>query len=62
MASKFDDLIKSLLLKLCPAETAEAKNINELSDGQISLLYFSLSMALYELEIKHSKRVSKRLF
>lgn len=56
VASKFDDLIKSLLLKLCPAETAEAKNINELSDGQISLLYFSLSMALYELEIKHSKR------
>lgn len=55
VASKFEDLIKSLLLKLCPAETADAKDITELSDGQVSLLYFALSMALYDLETMHAK-------
>lgn len=57
VASKFEDLIKSLLLKLCPAEAAEAKDITELSDGQVSLLYFALSMALYDLETKHTQQL-----
>lgn len=57
--SKFENLIKSILLKLCPAETSEAKDITELSDGQVSLLYFALSMALYELEAMHTKQILK---
>lgn len=55
IASKFEGIIKSLLLKLAPAETAPSKELTELSDGQISILYFSLSMALLDLELSHNK-------
>lgn len=53
ISNKFEDLVKSLILKLFPSETEDLKDINELSDGQISLLYLTLSMALYEIEVQH---------
>lgn len=46
-------MVKSLILKLFPSETEDLKDINELSDGQISLLYLTLSMALHEIEVQH---------
>jgi putative ATP-dependent endonuclease of the OLD family len=53
--SELGGLLKSISLKLAPSETGANKEINELSDGQISLLYFTLSLSLYELEQKHHK-------
>ena len=53
ISNKFEDLVKSLILKLFPSETEDLKDINELRDGQISLLYLTLSMALYEIEVQH---------
>ncbi len=53
ISDKFEDLIKSLILKLFPSETSELKDIDELSDGQISLLYLALSLALNEIEKRH---------
>lgn len=53
ISNKFEDLVKSLILKLFPSETEDLKDINELSDGQISLLYLTLSMTLYEIEVQH---------
>ena len=53
ISNKFEDLVKSLILKLFPSETEDLKDINELSDGQISLLYLTLSMALHEIEVQH---------
>ncbi len=55
VASKFEQLIKSLSLKLSPAETKVSKDVSELSDGQMSLLYLSLAVALYDLELWHSQ-------
>lgn len=55
VSDKFEELIKSLLLKLAPAETAASKELTELSDGQISILYFALSIGLLELELSHHK-------
>lgn len=48
-----NQLLKSISLKLEPAENGDYRNIEELSDGQISLLYFTLSIVLYDLEQKH---------
>lgn len=47
------ELLKSISIKLYPSEWDECRDIDELSDGQVSLLYFTLSLALYELEQKH---------
>ncbi len=55
VSSRLEDLVKSLILKLFPSETDELKDINELSDGQISLLYLALSMALNDIEVQHEK-------
>ena len=54
VSSKLEDLIKSLVLKLFPSEMGELKDIEELSDGQISLLYLTLSLALNEIEAQHA--------
>ena len=54
VANQFEDLIESLLLKLFPSEDSNLKSIDELSDGQISLLYLALSIALDEIEKKHT--------
>lgn len=43
ISNKFEDLVKSLILKLFPSETEDLKDINELSDGQISLLYLGVN-------------------
>ncbi|MBO6566370.1 MAG: AAA family ATPase, partial [Pseudomonadales bacterium] len=52
-SSNVGDLLKSMTLKLAPSEDGSSRDISDLSDGQISLLYFSLSIALYEIEQKH---------
>ena len=46
-------LLRSLSVKLAPSENGGSRDIGELSDGQVSLLYFTLSIALYEIEQKH---------
>lgn len=53
LENKFEDLVKSLIIKLSPAENGEKNEIFDLSDGQISLLYFVLSLTLYEIETNH---------
>lgn len=52
--NQFEDLVGSLLLKLFPSENLNMRNIDELSDGQISLLYLTLSIALDEIEKRHA--------
>lgn len=52
--NQFEDLVESLLLKLFPSENLNMRNIDELSDGQISLLYLTLSIALDEIEKRHA--------
>ncbi len=47
------ELLRSISIKLSPSEDGGSRDISELSDGQISLLYFTLSIALYEIEQKH---------
>ena len=54
VSNQFDDLVKSLLLKLFPSESSDVKDIKELSDGQLSLLYLTLSIALDEITKKHT--------
>jgi putative ATP-dependent endonuclease of OLD family len=46
-------LLRSISIKLAPSEDGGSRDISELSDGQISLLYFTLAIALYEIEQKH---------
>lgn len=52
-ARKMSGLLRSLSIKLEPSESGDNRDISELSDGQISLLYFTLSIALYEIEQQH---------
>lgn len=47
------ELLRSISIKLAPSEDGGSRDISELSDGQISLLYFTLAIALYEIEQKH---------
>jgi len=47
------ELLKSISIKLSPSEDGGCRDISELSDGQISLLYFTLAIAHYEIEQKH---------
>jgi len=51
--SDITSIIKSLVVKLSPTEGGENKDISELSDGQISLFYFALSLAVYQIEQSH---------
>lgn len=52
-ARKVSGLLRSLSIKLEPSESGDNRDISELSDGQVSLLYFALSIAIYEIEQKH---------
>lgn len=51
--TEIGELLRSISLKLSPSENGGNRDISELSDGQISLLYFTLAIALYELEQMH---------
>lgn len=51
--SELGVLLRSISVKLAPSEDGGCKDIDELSDGQISLLYFTLAIALYDIEQKH---------
>jgi len=52
--TEIGELLRSISIKLAPSEDGGSRDISELSDGQISLLYFTLAIALYEIEQKHS--------
>lgn len=49
------DLLKSMCLKLSPSEGDNPCDIDKLSDGQVSLLYITLAITLFEIEQKHYK-------
>lgn len=51
--TEIGELLRSISIKLAPSEDGGSRDISELSDGQISLLYFTLAIALYEIEQKH---------
>lgn len=51
--TEIGELLRSISIKLGPSEDGGSRDISELSDGQISLLYFTLAIALYEIEQKH---------
>lgn len=51
--TEIGELLRSISIKLAPSEDGTSRDISELSDGQISLLYFTLAIALYEIEQKH---------
>ncbi len=51
--TKIGELLRSISIKLSPSEDGGSRDISELSDGQISLLYFTLAIALYDIEQKH---------
>lgn len=51
--TEIGELLRSISVKLGSSENGGSRDINELSDGQISLLYFTLSIALYEIEQAH---------
>ncbi len=55
VSSEFKYLVKLLKIKLGPSEIDNFKNIDELSDGQISLLYLALALSLHDIELKHEK-------
>ncbi|CZG43954.1 TPA: AAA family ATPase [Legionella pneumophila] len=57
--TEVDELLRSISIKLAPTENGESCDLKGLSDGQVSLLYVTLSMALYELEQKHYAREIK---
>lgn len=52
-STEIGELLRTMTVKLSPSEDGGSRDINELSDGQISLLYFTLSVVLYILEQKH---------
>lgn len=52
-STEIGELLRSISIKLAPSEDGGCRDIGELSDGQISLLYFTLAIALYEIEQKH---------
>ena len=58
-SSEVSDILRSLIIKLSPNEGGGESNIDELSDGQISLFYFALSLAIYELEQSHYAQTAK---
>ncbi|MCH9666016.1 MAG: AAA family ATPase [Gammaproteobacteria bacterium] len=45
-------IIRSIAIKLSPSENGESKDLQELSDGQISLLHFTLAIFIYEMRHK----------
>ncbi|MBE7702562.1 MAG: DUF2813 domain-containing protein [Cyanobacteria bacterium SIG28] len=49
------ELLRSLTIKLSPNEQAESCDIEKLSDGQVSLLYITLALTLFEIEQMHFK-------
>ena len=51
--SDINELLGSICLKLVPNEQGNSCDINNLSDGQVSLLYITLSLTLFEIEQKH---------
>lgn len=51
--NELGELLRSISIKLSPSEDGGSRDIRELSDGQVSLLYFTLAIAIYELEQKH---------
>jgi len=51
--TEIGELLRSISIKLSPSENGGSRDISELSDGQISLLYFTLAIALYVVEQKH---------
>ncbi|MCQ2965116.1 MAG: AAA family ATPase [Alphaproteobacteria bacterium] len=51
--SNLNDLLRSISLKLVPNEHGNPVDIDNLSDGQLSLLYITLSLTLFEIEQKH---------
>jgi putative ATP-dependent endonuclease of the OLD family len=57
--TEIGELLRSISVKLAPSESGGSRDISELSDGQISLLYFTLSITLYEIEQKHHKGKAK---
>jgi putative ATP-dependent endonuclease of OLD family len=57
--TEIGELLRSISIKLSPSETGGSRDINELSDGQISLLYFTLAIALYEIEQEHNEGNAK---
>lgn len=57
--TEIGELLRSISIKLAPSEDGGNRDISELSDGQISLLYFTLAVALYEIEQKHSAGKAK---
>ena len=59
--SEIKDLLNSISLKLSPAESGKSCDIDKLSDGQVSLLYFTLAISLFELEQKHYRDEVKGL-
>ena len=50
--TEIGELLRSISMKLAPSEGGGSRDIGELSDGQISLLYFTLAIVLYEIEHK----------
>ena len=52
--TEIGELLRSISIKLAPSESGGSRDISELSDGQISLLYFTLAITLYEIEQKHN--------
>lgn len=57
--TEIGELLRSISIKLGPSEDGGSRDISELSDGQISLLYFTLAIALYEIEQKHNAGKAK---
>ena len=57
--AEIEQILKSLILKLSPDESNNPRDIDELSDGQISLLYFTLVITLYQLEQKIQTKDAK---
>ncbi|WP_447971191.1 ATP-dependent nuclease [Nitrospira sp. M1] len=51
--TEIGELLRSISMRLAPSEDGGSRDISELSDGQISLLYFTLAIALYVIEQKH---------
>lgn len=51
--SDLNELLNSICLKLVPTENGNSCDIDKLSDGQISLLYITLSLTIFEIEQKH---------
>ncbi len=49
---KIENLFESISVKLGISEQGDNHDISELSDGQVSLIYFTLSVAIYEIEQK----------